>query len=112
MPAVHTHLSLTRLLLLVPALSLVLLTSGCVFDVHKAMQEWAEPSASFEQPPAWTCTEIAELPMKNGLQDCTRCRNSTQTPQAVTVDKQRLGVTPGQSVYLCQSSVVVKGHIH
>jgi hypothetical protein len=90
-------------------LALLLVLPGCVFDVNKAMQEWAKPTTSFEQPPAWDCDKTVKISGKRGIEECTICRNATTDVQAVTVNKERIGVHPSQAVYLCPWTVVLDG---
>jgi tRNA U34 2-thiouridine synthase MnmA/TrmU len=85
------------------------LMAGCVLDLNKLAKAIGKPSVSFEQPTAWNCDQTAKLPTKQGVEECTVCRNATKAVQAVTVDKQRQGVNPGQLVYLCPLTVVVEG---
>jgi hypothetical protein len=90
-------------------LALLLGLPSCIFDVNKAMQEWAKPTTSFEQPPAWDCDKTVKISGKRGMEECTICRNATTDVQAVTVNKERIGVHPGQAVYLCPWTVVLDG---
>ena len=80
-----------------------------VFKLNKLAKDISKPSVSFEAPSAWTCDQSVKLPTKQGREECAVCRNSTKEVQAITVDKQRQGVNPGQAVYLCPMTVVVEG---
>ena len=84
--------------------------AGCVLALNKLAKDITKPSVSFEQPTAWACADTAKLPTTQGLEECTVCRSATKAVQAVTVNKSRQGVHPGQSVYLCPLTVVVEGH--
>jgi hypothetical protein len=80
---------------------LVLPLSGCVLAIDKLAKDIAKPTVSFEAPTAWDCTGSAKLPTKQGLEECSVCRNSTKDVQAVTVNKTRSGMAPRQAMYLC-----------
>jgi hypothetical protein len=80
--------------------------TGCVLDLNKLAKDNAKPSVSFEAPTAWTCTKTAKLPTNQGIEACSVCRNTPKAVHAVTLNKQRQGVNPGQSVYLCPLMVV------
>lgn len=90
-------------------LALLLVLPSCLFDINRTMQEWAKPTTSFEQPPAWDCDKTVKISGKRGIEECTICRNTTTDVQAVTVNKERIGVHPGQAVYLCPWTVVLDG---
>jgi hypothetical protein len=90
--------------------TLFVLMAGCTVDVGKLGTDLSKPSVSFEAPTAWTCDQTVKLPTKQGMAECTVCRNATQDVQAVTVNEERQGVAPGQSVDRCPLTVVVEGH--
>ena len=90
-------------------LALLLVLPSCLFDGNKARQEWAKPTTSFEQPPAWNCDKTVKISGTRGMEECTICRNVTTDVQAVTVNQKRIGVHPGQAVYLCPWTVVLDG---
>ena len=68
-----------------------------------------EADHELEQPPAWDCDKTVKISGKHGIEECTICRNVTTDVQAVTVNKERIGVHPGQAVYLCPWTVVLDG---
>jgi hypothetical protein len=88
---------------------LALPLAGCAVDVSKLARDLSKPSVSFEQPTAWNCDQTTKLPTKEGISECGVCRNRSQDIQAITVNKARQGVNPGQAVFLCLTTVVVEG---
>jgi hypothetical protein len=94
---------------LLAVVTLPIVMAGCVLDLNKLAKDIGKPSVSFEQPTAWACDQSAKLPTKQGIEECTVCKNATKDVQAVTVQKSRQGVNPGQLVYLCPLTVVVEG---
>ncbi len=101
MPAVHQRPCLTRLLFLVPALSVALLT-GCVLDLQKHKVVFATPGA-------WSCNrEKSMVPTAEGrLEPCTVCTNIARTTQAVTINKTEHTVPAQGHVAMCDTSAFV-----
>jgi hypothetical protein len=82
-------------------LALLAMPLGCAIDMKR-------PSVTFEAPNAWNCNQITKLPTKQGIEECSVCRNVTKAVQVVVVNKARQSVSPEKSVFICSTQAFVE----
>jgi hypothetical protein len=107
-PAVKPHPLVVRVSVLVPALSLALLT-GCLLDLNPWASDRHKPHVVFSTPAAWRCDRQKSLvPTAEGrTEPCTVCTNIARTTQAVSINKTEHMVPAQGRVTMCDTSAFV-----